>query len=451
MISQAQQSAKAASEGQAENLHGKSTMRAANLLRWIAVLGLGAATLYIYHPIYSAGSRVNVSGFETFALAESIVNHHSFSDPFEALPTGPSAHMGPLFPAYLALIIRVFGHGSTAVGVILWAASLTLALQLMLLPLLAQHLGLGFWTGVLAALAWLATAIPPTFLSEAQLAGLLVVAAAFLMGTSFTSEMTASQLLMSGILWGALLLLQPVVILVLPFWLLLLHFQSHSSLRQKIALGILPILLVTPWIVRNFVVFHKPIFIRDNLGLELAVSNNDCASFSFEINEAICFSQVHPNKSYEEALKVRQLGEVEYNRVRLKEAIQWIKRNPMAFISLSLTRFEAFWFPPVSTRPGHGVILHPWVLHCLTLFGVAGLFLMWRNARVAAFVVGLWLVFFPLIYYFVQFFQRYRFPILWASLLPGCYFIVALAEGILGKQETQGARTPITVSKSEAG
>lgn len=427
-------------------------MRNANLLRRIAILGLGVATVYIYLPTYSTSSRAFVSGVESFALAESIVNHHSFSDPFEALPTGPSAHMGPLFPVYLALIIRVFGQGSAAVGVIMWVASLTLAVQLMMLPLLAKHLGLGFWTGMLAALAWLAAAIPPTLFFEAQLVGLLVVATAFLMATSFTSEMTTRQLLLSGTLWGALLLLQPVVILVLPFWLLLLHFQSLSSLRQKLALGILPIIFVTPWVVRNFVVFHKPVFIRDNLGLELAVSNNDCASYSFEINDATgCFSKLHPNKSYEEALKVRQLGEVEYNRVRLQEVIRWIKDNPSAFASLSLKRFEAFWVPPISDDPGPGVIMRPWVLDCLTLLGVAGLFLMWRNARVAAFVVALWLIFFPLIYYFIQFFQRYRFPIVWASLLPGCYFIVALAEGIWGKRETQGGHVPTRVSNSEAG
>src|ERR1035437_8037997 len=385
-------------------------MRAENLLRWIAVVALGAVTVFVYRPTYDDTN----SGIDL---------------------NGPSAHTGPFYPAYLALIIRLFGHWSTAVGVILWAAALILAVQLTMLPLLAKHFGLGFWTGVLAAFVWLAAAIPPTVDSEAQLVGLLVVAAAFFMRTSFTLEMTASQLLMSGILWGALLLLQPVVILVLPFWLLLLHFQSPSSLRQKIALGMLPIILVTPWIVRNFVVFHKPVFIRDNLGLELAISNNDCASFSFQMNAVSgCFSQVHPNENYEEALKVRQLGEVEYNRVRLREAIQWIKGNPIAFTSLSLRRFEAFWLPPASTNPGDGVILHPWVVDCLTLLSIAGLFLMWRNARVAAFVVGLWLIFFPLIYYFVQFFQRYRFPILWTSFLPGCYFIAELAKGIWGRK-----------------
>jgi len=81
---------------------------AATVLRWIAVVGLGLATAYIYRPKYSTNSAINVRGYESFALAESIVEHHSFSDPFMAAPTGPSAHLGPLYPAYLALILTVF-------------------------------------------------------------------------------------------------------------------------------------------------------------------------------------------------------------------------------------------------------------------------------------------------------------------------------------------------------
>lgn len=449
MITQAKQSAHGASEEQPENLHSKSAMRAANLLRWIAVLGLGVATLCIYHPIYSASSRVNVSGFETFALAESIVNHHSFSDPFEALPTGPSAHMGPLFPAYLALIIRVFGEGSRAVGVLMWAASLTLALQLMMLPLLAKHLGLGFWTGILAGAAWLAAGIPPALSSEATLASLLVVAAAYLMGRCFARETSGKHLFIWAFVWAALLLLHPVTVVVLAFWLLLLHFRSRRSTRQKIALGLLPILLVAPWIGRNLLVFHKLFFIRDNLGLELAVSNNSCASFRFDVNvETDCFGLSHPNLNYEEALKVRQLGEIEYNRLRLQEALAWIRANPGAFCSLSTKRFKAFWLPPPSSNAASGVLSHAWILNCFTLLSIPGMFFMWRNSRVGAYVVGSWLVFFPLIYYFIQYMNRYRYPILWASFLAGSYFLVELVRGIMGKKETQCA--PTTVSSSEA-
>jgi hypothetical protein len=40
----------------------------------------------------------------------------------------------------------------------------------------------------------------------------------------------------------------------------------------------LPLLIVSLWMVRNYLVFKRPILIRDNLGKELANSNNPCAS-----------------------------------------------------------------------------------------------------------------------------------------------------------------------------
>jgi hypothetical protein len=61
-------------------------MLAAGLLRWIVIIILGAATVYVYHPTQRPSSGLNLQvargaaldfrGHETFALAESIVNHH---------------------------------------------------------------------------------------------------------------------------------------------------------------------------------------------------------------------------------------------------------------------------------------------------------------------------------------------------------------------------------------
>ncbi|HEV2730153.1 MAG TPA: hypothetical protein VGV15_08975 [Terriglobales bacterium] len=251
--------------------------------------------------------------------------------------------------------------------------------------------------------------------------------AAFIMGSSFTKEMSAKAVLLSALIWGALLLLQPAVILALVPWLVLLHFSSQISNRHKIALGLLPILLVTPWIVRNFVVFKRPVFIRDNFGKELANSNNPCASALFEINRRTgCFASSDPNLSYEEAEKVRALGEPEYNRIRLREAVAWIRTNPGKFLDLSARRFGAFWFPPFSLEQSEGELSRPWILYAFTLASIPGLFVMWRKARPAAYVIGLWLLFFPLIFYFLQFLGRYRWPILWATFLPGSYLIPEL-------------------------
>ena len=57
---------------------------------------------------------------------------------------------------------------------------------------------------------------------------------------------------------------------------------------------------------------HSFPVIRDDFGLELSASNNDCAKLSIELNfENLCYIQNHPNDSLDEARKVKELGEAE--------------------------------------------------------------------------------------------------------------------------------------------
>ncbi len=405
-------------------------------LKGIAVIVLGLLTIYVYRP-RSERHSIRVAGFESTALAQSIADRGEFSDPFGMLPTGPSAHLAPLYPAYLALFMKVFPTDLAAGNAAVWASLLELALLLMLFPLLAQRLGLGFWTGIVAALAWILSGIPPIVLGESTLAALLILCVAFVMRSALSADLSRSHLWLSGLLWGVLLLLQPVVVAVFPFWLLLLHFRSPRTRREKILLAVVPLLIVAPWSVRNFVVFHRPVFIRDNLGLELAVSNNSCASALFETNDQErCFESTHPNFSYAEAIRVREMGEVEYNRVRMKEATNWMRENPKPFGMLTAQRFSVFWFPPRTLNNKNGIVWSPWLLDIFSFLSLPGLILMWRNSRSAAYIMGLWLVFFPPVYYFIQFMDRYRHPIFWVTFLAGSYFITEMARGLVGARRS---------------
>jgi hypothetical protein len=278
----------------------------------------------------------------------------------------------------------------------------------------------------------------------------MVIAASYLMAKCFAEKFGARLLILWATVWGALFLLQPVALLVLACCVVLVHFQVQRPWRQTLALGLLPVLLVTPWIARDFLVFHRFVFIRDNLGLEMAVSNNLCASALFAVNnENGCLASTHPNQSVAEAWKVREVGEVEYNRLQMKEARQWIKANPRAFASLSIQRFEAFWIPPVSTHARDGVILRPWVLDCFTLLSIPGLLVMWRDSRYSSYVAGLWLLVFPLTYYLIQFMMRYRYPVLWATFVPGSYFIVEIARGMLTSRSSETVRSTAQAANSE--
>jgi hypothetical protein len=307
--------------------------------------------------------------------------------------------------------------------------------QLCLMPLLSEHLGLGFYSGALASVTWLLARIQPQVFWEQTYTGVLLTAISFFIYDSFRKKLTWPWLLLCAALWGVTLLFSPVALFPLVAWLGLLYLRSEQPLRQKLALTVLPLLIVAPWIVRNYRVFHHLVFVRDNLGLELRVSNNSCASFSFEVSVSNgCYGQFHPNDNDDENQRVAAMGEYAYNREQMHLALTWIASAPGQFAKLTGERIVAFWMPAL-LRSQQRVLSEEYEYSprrdaFISLFSLAsfcGLFLLWRKNRNAFATLMIWLVTFPLIYYAVQYSERYRLPILWAMTLPGCYAVIALA------------------------
>jgi hypothetical protein len=376
--------------------------------RWLLPALIIIATVLL-HPI---DRRLDFglydSGFEPLQIAESLVRHGAFANPFQPLPTGPTAHAAPAFPAFVAALIHVTdseGGGTTALQL---AALLALATQLALLPALAKRLGIDEATGAMAAFLLLISGVETDWLWEASYAGLLIVLAMLLVERRASSPVgerrqarTPVAPLVAGTVWGVLLLVNPAPIVVMPF------------VERRRRAMLVALLVIAPWLVRNAIVFRHPVFLRDNLGIELAVSNNDCATYDFFTNRASnCFACLHPNESDAEAARLRAIGELAYNRERMGEALRWMQTHPRRFATLTMQRFAAFWFPD------RGVAI-------LTLLSVPGLWLLWRRERAPAMRIGAWLVLFPPVYYLTQWIGRYRTPVLWATMLPAAYAIVS--------------------------
>ncbi len=99
--------------------------------------------------------------------------------------------------------------------------------------------------------------------------------------------------------------------------------------RRLLLLWLPPLLIMTPWALRNLIVMGGLFPVRDNLGLELYVSFNDCAPYSFRENmRTSCIQNFHPNSSVEEALAVRSLGEYKYVQDRFRKAARWVSLHP---------------------------------------------------------------------------------------------------------------------------
>lgn len=82
-------------------------------------------------------------GPETWRIANNLRLTGNFANPFLTLDTGPSAHLAPLFPGFLALLTKLFGiHGG---GVFAYKFTVVLAVSLLLglFPLVSRLLGMG--------------------------------------------------------------------------------------------------------------------------------------------------------------------------------------------------------------------------------------------------------------------------------------------------------------------
>jgi hypothetical protein len=399
----------------------------------LACIVLFSASLARYRVSYDPSD--SVTGAENVRLARSLRDTGKFANPFPPLDTGPSAHLSPVFPAFLALLMKVFGDKSTGMYAIKLAAVLVLSLQLALYPLFSKILGMGESNGIIGASTWI-VAKPRLVHSWEGLYVAILVAVSCCCYRRYLDEEAKGRSRLAwllGCLVGFMILTSPTVAPIYATWLAWEMWRQKSTFFKVslLPLVLLPVVIIAPWTIRNYLVFHSFPVIRDNFGLELSVSNNDCARFGFWENaETGCFEKFHPYSNVNEARKVVELGEAKYNELQLQEALRWISSHPARFIKLSILRFIAFWLPTDSFT-FHAVIGHRlerFTIYLMTLLSGLGLVILYRRDIKSAAVLMSLLTLFPLVFYIVEFVDRYRYPIMWVTFLLGAVPITACAQ-----------------------
>jgi hypothetical protein len=415
------------------------------------------ASLIRYHERYDPGESYSDYP-ESVQVAHHLFREGRFASPFAALDTGPTAHVAPVLPAIQSLLMKMFGDQSTGMYAMRLLTVAVLSLQLALFPVFSKSLGMGSATGFIGAGIWIVAKLSVPYEWESVYAGLLLAVAC----CCYRRYMEAAvkprghRWLLGGLI-GLLVLTSPPTALIFIVWVAYdLYSSGAESFFQRafVPLVLLPLLIVVPWTVRNYRLFHRVIPVRDDFGLELSVSNNNCADFSIYKNLASgCFDKFHPNHNPGEAEKVRAMGEVNYDALRLQEAESWIDAHPKEFVGLSVLRFIAFWIP---TQNGDVPEASGWRLgrailyiYLMTALSGTGLMMLYRKDIRSSIVCLSCLAAFPLVYYFVQFEDRYRYPIMWLTFLLGslpiatCLGLESADEAIDAYQATAPGLTAI--------
>lgn len=370
----------------------------------------------------------SVEGSESINIALQLYNSGEYGNAF-GKNSGPTAHCMPVNPLMQAGLLKLFGTGLAGSFAIMFLACLEVAIGLALLPWLAQCVGLGTASGSLAGIT--GALLPINFWAqtsgafESSLTFLLVIVlccTTVALRDKFTTISNGHAFFL-GCIIGFAVLSTTSVIPMLFIWLLIGVWKYRFDLKnyfQKTGIVVAAVFLfMLPWIARNYNVFGVSILTRSNLGLELFLSNRDGVGPIFLENFDANLPQ-HPLSNDRQREDIMQNGEYTYNSVRKNMAVDWVKKNPIKFATLSMKRFYYFWLTPMS-RP-----IQTLSLAALTILGIVGILRLCvvRHPSVAIFS-GV-LLGYSLPYSLFQISARYHLAVEGILLLAGSSLLVCI-------------------------
>jgi len=347
-------------------------------------------------------------------IAWSIVSGSGYSSPWANTLAMPTAQQPPVYPYFLAGIFKLAGAYSylslrIAVGLNAVISSLTAVVILQI----GKRI-FGTPTGVLAAWiwsCWIYEAVVSIRLWESSLSALLLA-----VGLCLLPELAASVRpkfwLIFGALAGVAALTNTTLLSVFPLFWLWLWFSCRrrglSCGRWLTASVVVCVLVMLPWTIRNYTVFHRLMPIRDNFGLELWIGNHEGVTHVFDRD----FPILDPSE-------YNRLGEIRFMETKRDIALKFIGDNPATFVRFSARRCYQFWSSPEQSA-WLGLSLLAWI----------GLVLALRRKGFAAVPYAVVILIFPLIYYVTHVFSTYRHPIEPVVLLLAACAMISMVEAV---------------------
>jgi 4-amino-4-deoxy-L-arabinose transferase-like glycosyltransferase len=350
-------------------------------------------------------------GWEMGRVARSIALGQGFSNPYGD-STGATAWEPPLYPYLMGGVFKVFGIFTYASAwALLTINSLFSALTTIPVFLIAkktfdERIAVwSAWTWALLPYIWYWSIhwIWDTTFTP------LVLSLIFWVSLELQEWRGWQGWILFGALWGVGALGNPSMLAFLPFcglWVWWRRYCNRLPSFGGVTLSAIVFFAVlSPWLVRNYEVFGRFVFIRDDFGLQFRLGNWKGA-------EGMLMAYLQPNLNKLEFEKFQRMGELAYAAECKRLAFEWIRENPRRFIVVSLKRFFYYWNGV--PRPSDSRV--PWDFRN-SLFLASSVLALWGLGRAlrqkrpgAGLFAGLVLTY-PTTYYFVFPHARYRHPI----------------------------------------
>lgn len=350
-------------------------------------------------------------GWEMGRVGRSIALGQGFSSPYDG-NTGPTAWEPPLYPYLIGGVFKIFGiYTQTSAWVLLSINSLFAALTCIPIFLIAHRVfgeRIALWSAYSWGLCpyvwyWSVRWIWDTTFTP------LVLACIFLLALELQEWPDWRGWALFGALFGVGALGNPTLLAFLPFcglWIWRQRYRRGLRSLGGIALSsVVFFLVLTPWLVRNYEVFGRFVFLRDDFGLQVRLGNGPYA-------DGMLMPYLQPNLNTLELEKFQRMGELAYSNACKRLAFDWIQAHPGRFAIISLKRFFYYWNGvPKPTSSVAPVDFRTAPFLATSVLALWGLGRAVRQKRPGPWLFAGLVLTYPTVYYFVFPHARYRHPI----------------------------------------
>jgi 4-amino-4-deoxy-L-arabinose transferase-like glycosyltransferase len=261
-----------------------------------------------------------------------------------------TAWMAPLYPYLLSLIFRLFGvYSISSALAALLVQSLASALVEVPLYLMGKRL-FGKSVGIVAGLLW---AVHPasllyavSFIWSSSLTSLGLGAILLLFFRLAARPERLAEAALCGVAIGLTALSDPVILPFVPVAGLWLFWRLKSRLTAAVAplllMAAVAVVLLLPWTVRNYQIFHDFIPIKGTMGVNLWLGNHGP-----HVNQPTAgldlWHKIPAVYGEEETAYLLSLNEAERDKVLGERAGRFILDQPTIFAKYTLWRIYLFW------------------------------------------------------------------------------------------------------------
>ncbi|MDD5431477.1 MAG: glycosyltransferase family 39 protein [Candidatus Omnitrophica bacterium] len=291
---------------------------------------------FLYYQAHSG-----IEPFEYEIIAENLIQGKGFIIGVHGAIQ--RAAIAPVYPALCAIIYLLLGHHHSLVIFLQIAFNAGICIVIFSIARRIFDLKCAYFSAILVALHPGMIIYSATKLHSLSFYSFLICGSILLLVISLKRNKLSHKIIL-GILSGICVLERATF---LPFfvlaWVWLLYYSiDKKEAKNTIIISIISvILIVSPWVIRNTIIFKRFVFIQTNQWWGFWAGNNPKSSGTLYMPSGKTAIEESPEEFHKKLFSLDEIGQMELFKTT---ALTFVRKHPVKFGILTAKKFYYFWW-----------------------------------------------------------------------------------------------------------